>query len=149
MEAVIFIGIQGAGKSSFYKEHFFDTHIRINLDTLKTRHREKIFLQACLEAQQRFVVDNTNPTIEDRSRYIAPAKEKGFRIIGYYFPPDLEGCKKRNLQRSNKHIVPLVGLLGTYKKLIIPSFKEGFDALYSVTIASDRSFIVKEWQDEI
>jgi predicted kinase len=57
MEAVIFIGIQGSGKSSFYRQHFFNTHIRINLDMLKTRHREKIFVRACLEAKQRFVVD--------------------------------------------------------------------------------------------
>lgn len=64
MEAIIFIGIQGAGKSTFYRHHFFNTHIRINLDMLKTRHREQIFLQACLEAKQPFVVDNTNPTVD-------------------------------------------------------------------------------------
>jgi hypothetical protein len=32
MEAVIFIGIQGTGKSSFYLEQFFHTHVRINSD---------------------------------------------------------------------------------------------------------------------
>jgi predicted kinase len=46
MEAVIFVGIQGTGKSTFYKERFFDTHVRINLDMLKTRHREKLLVQA-------------------------------------------------------------------------------------------------------
>jgi predicted kinase len=35
MEAVIFVGIQGSGKSTFYNERFVDTHIRINLDMLK------------------------------------------------------------------------------------------------------------------
>lgn len=39
MEAVIFIGIQGAGQSSFYKERFFQTHVRSNLDMLRTRRR--------------------------------------------------------------------------------------------------------------
>ena len=34
MEAVIFIGIQGTGKSSFYREQFFHTHVRINSDLL-------------------------------------------------------------------------------------------------------------------
>jgi predicted kinase len=62
MEAVIFCGIQGAGKSTFFKKHFFQTHVRISLDLLRTRHREKVFLTACLESGQRFVVDNTNPT---------------------------------------------------------------------------------------
>jgi predicted kinase len=147
MEAVIFIGIQGSGKSSFYKKQFIDSHIRINLDMLKTRHREQIILQACLEAKQRFVIDNTNPTVEDRSRYIQLAKQNYFRVVGYYFPPDLEGCKRRNSQRHPQQIVPLVGVLATYKKLVIPTWEEGFDALYSVEIGRDRSFIIKEWQD--
>ena len=63
MEAIIFIGLQAAGKSSFYRDRFFNTHIRINLDMLKTRHREQMILQACLTAKQSFVVDNTNPSL--------------------------------------------------------------------------------------
>ena len=39
MQAVIFIGIQGSGKTTFYRDRFFNTHFRINLDMLKTRHR--------------------------------------------------------------------------------------------------------------
>lgn len=144
MEAVILVGIQGSGKSTFYREHFFNTHIRINLDMLKTRHREKILMEACLIAKQRFVVDNTNPTIEDRQRYILPAKANKFRIIAYYFPPHLESCKKRNQQRPAKQIVPLVGLLSTYKKLSIPSFEEGFDEIYRVKTGSNYSFIIKK-----
>jgi hypothetical protein len=33
---------------------------------LKTRHREHHFLQACIEARQPFVVDNTNATRVER-----------------------------------------------------------------------------------
>ncbi|RCJ21982.1 kinase [Nostoc minutum NIES-26] len=149
MEAIIFIGIQGAGKSTFYRDRFFKTHIRINLDMLKTRHREQIFLQACLEAKQSFVVDNTNPTVEDRKRYITPAKAKGFQVVGYYFQSELEDCKKRNSQRNPEEIVPLVGLLATYKKLVLPNWEEGFDALYSVKPDLNYSFTVEEWNREI
>src|SRR5215831_19902644 len=84
MQAVIFIGIQASGKSSFYLSRFFRTHIRINLDMLKTRHREDILLRACIEAKQRFVVDNTNPTVESRAKYMI-AKQAGFQMVGYYF----------------------------------------------------------------
>lgn len=143
MEAIIFMGIQASGKSTFYRQHFLNTHIRINLDMLKTRHREKILVLACLEAKQPFVIDNTNPTLEDRQRYIIPAKEKKFRVIGYYFPPHLESCKQRNQQRPEQQIVPLVGLLSTYKKFIEPSYQEGFDALFLVRIGSKDSFIIK------
>ena len=70
MEAIIFVGIQASGKSTFYRERFFDTHLRINLDMLKTRYREQLILRACIEAKQPFVVDNTNPSVEERARYI-------------------------------------------------------------------------------
>jgi len=39
MEAVILIGIQGSGKSTFYRDRFFNTHVRINLNILKRRSR--------------------------------------------------------------------------------------------------------------
>ena len=32
MEAIIFTGLQGSGKSSVYRERFFTTHMRISLD---------------------------------------------------------------------------------------------------------------------
>lgn len=32
MQAVIFVGLQGAGKTTFYKERFFATHLRLSLD---------------------------------------------------------------------------------------------------------------------
>ncbi len=157
MELVIFIGIQASGKSSFYQEKFSHTHIRINLDMLKTRHRERILFTACLEAKQPLVVDNTNPSIEDRKPYILPAKENNFRVVGYYFQPDLETSKKLNQQRQR--VVPLIGIYSTYKKLIIPTFEEGFDALYSVkinpnninpnNINPNNSFILEELNHEI
>lgn len=149
MEAVIFMGIQAAGKSSFYRERFFNTHIRINLDMLKTRHREKLIFLACLEAKQRFVIDNTNPSLEDRQRYIIPAKEKDFQILGYYFDANLAECKRRNKERSPEQVIPTVGIIATYKKLVKPSFAEGFDVLYSVKIAPKNTFIVKEWTRDI
>ena len=149
MQAIIFIGIQGAGKSTFYRENFLDTHIRINLDMLKTRHREKLIFQTCLEAKQKLVIDNTNSTLEERKKYIIPAKEKGFEILAYYFDSELEDCKRRNSQRQGKKVIPLVGILSTYKKLVLPSYDEGFDVIYSVKTLPNYSFIVEKWNREI
>ncbi|MDF5731609.1 MAG: AAA family ATPase [Rhizonema sp. PD38] len=149
MEAIIFVGIQGAGKSTFYRTQFFNTHIRINLDMLKTRNREQIIFQSCLEAKQSFVVDNTNPTVEERRRYIPPAKAKKIQVIGYYFDSLLEECKQRNNQRIAEQIVPLVGLLATSKKLVLPTWQEGFDALYTVKTGLNDLFTVEQWHREI
>jgi predicted kinase len=149
MQAVIFIGIQAAGKSTFFKERFFDTHIRINLDMLKTRHREKLLLEACLQAKQSFVVDNTNPTVEDRQRYINPAKAAGFEVIGYYFASPISGALQRNRHREEKQRIPDGGIRATYRKLQIPAYTEGFDRLYYVKTDSQDQFVILEWQDEV
>jgi len=134
MEAVILIGIQGSGKSTFCRKNFFDTHVRINLDMLRTRHREALLLRACLEGKQKFVVDNTNITAADRSRYIVPAKAAGFSVVGYYFSSRLEEALMRNRQRTGKSRIPEKGVAGMYNRLELPRKEEGFDLLYYVRI---------------
>ena len=146
MEAVIFIGIQATGKSSFYRERFFHTHVRINLDMLRTRRRERLLLKACIEGKQRFVIDNTNPTAVERAVYILPAKAAGFRIVGFYFNSSVADALRRNSARTGKERVPDKGILGTYKRLQLPQLDEGFDALYRVSInntGSGDEFIVQ------
>jgi predicted kinase len=149
MESVILIGIQGSGKSTFCRNLFYDTHLRINLDMLKTRHREALFLKACLEGKQKFVVDNTNITVADRRRYIVPAKNAGFSVIGYYFSSRLEEALARNRQRMGKSRIPDAGIAAMYKRLELPRKDEGFDRLYNVRISETGEFIVEEWRDEL
>ena len=142
MEAIIFVGLQASGKSSFYRERFFSTHVRISLDLLRTRHRERRMLSLCLETQQPFVVDNTNPTREDRRRYIEAARSAGFEIVGYYFSGRVAECLLRNRQRAQP--VPDVGLLATARKLQIPSMDEGFNSLNYVRLEAS-GFVIEDW----
>lgn len=149
MEAVIFIGIQATGKSTFYKDHFLNTHVRLNLDMLKTRHRERILLNACLESKQPFVVDNTNPTAAERSSYIRAAKEARFRVVGYYFRSQATASLERSSARDESRTVPDRAVLGTYNRLELPNKEEGFDELWYVKIGEDSGFDVQEWSDEV
>ena len=90
-KAIIFTGIQASGKSTFFKQHFRSGFVHINLDTLHTRNKEAAILEQCLQNRASFVVDNTNPTADDRQRYIKAAREHGYRIEGYFFPVHCEG----------------------------------------------------------
>jgi predicted kinase len=146
MQAVILIGIQASGKSTFYKEKFIDTHVRLNLDLLRTRNREKLFLEVCLLTKQKFVVDNTNPTIEERKRYIIPAKEAGFRVTGYYFASNISSIVERNKFREGTKRIPEAGLFGTLKRLQKPNYDEGFDEIFHVN-PLEGNFIINAWRD--
>lgn len=148
MNGVIFIGLQASGKSSFFLEQFYKTHIRLNLDMLKKRNRERILFEACLESKQPFVIDNTNPTMSERIKYIEPMKKHHFQVIGYYFQSELSACMERNSLRKGKEQIPLVGLKSTYSKLEKPKYSEGFDKLYYVSIENEK-FVIEEWRDEV
>jgi predicted kinase len=148
MEAVIFVGLPGSGKSSFYKGRFFQTHVRISMDLLRTRHREQRIMEVCLDTDQRFVIDNTNPTRAERAGYIQAAKGKRFTVVGYYFRSKVEDCLLRNAERADIDRVPDVAILATAKKLEIPTVEEGFDQLLYVRI-ENGDFVVEEWRDEV
>lgn len=148
-EAIIFIGIPASGKSSFYYERFFRTHMRINLDMLRTRNRESKLLQYCIDTELSFVVDNTNPLKSDRHRYFKELRGRHFKIIGYYFQSKIEESLLRNQNRKELEQIPEGGLRSIYAKLELPDISEGFDELYYVSIDVTGAFLVKEWTDEI
>ena len=149
MEAIILMGLQASGKSTFFKQRFQDTHIRLNLDMLRTRNRERKLFNACLEAKQSFVIDNTNPTVVDRQRYIGAAKTAGFSVIGFYFLVEMAECLARNNLRENKRHIPESAIKGTAGKLEHPSLSEGFDALFCVRADGAGGFVVEEYKVEI
>ena len=142
----IMIGIQGSGKSTFFYQFLAKKYVRVNLDTLKTRKQEKILIEECLEKEKNFAIDNTNPTKEDRQRYIPLAKENGYRIIGYFMESKLNECIARNNLRQGKEKIPTIAIASTSNKLQIPSYDEGFDELYFVK-NDGKTMTILEWRD--
>jgi predicted kinase len=144
MQAVVLVGIQASGKSAFYKQRFFDTHVRISRDLLRTRNRESLLMDACIRAQQPFVIDNTNPLAEERARYILPARAARFRVVCYFFRTETRAAIARNAKREGSARIPIPGILGTYKKLEEPRPEEGFDEIYLVTLTPENEFVVAQ-----
>lgn len=143
MQCIIFCGIQASGKFSYYQQHFFHTHVRISMDLLRTRHREKLFLDLCLSTSTRFVVDNTNPTTEERHRYILPALAAGYEVVCYYFHTTLNVALQRNLGRSGRALIPEKGIKATYYKMQKPHFQEGFHKIFQVLPAPNNGLFIQ------
>lgn len=145
-QAIILIGLQASGKSTCYHRMWEDEYIHINLDTLHTRNKERLLLEECLREGHSFVVDNTNPTVADREKYISAAKEYGYAVDGYFFQSVIADCMDRNHMRQGKACVPNKAIAATSKRLELPSYQEGFDHLYFVRMEQGE-FVVEEWNE--
>ncbi len=128
MELLVFIGIPGAGKSTFYQSRF-DTHLRVNLDQLRTRARETALLRTCFEAGIRCVWDGTNLSRALRAPAIMAAREAGFRVHAFGFEPNFRASIERNARRSGTARVPLAAIRGAAKRLQAPDWSEGFSSI--------------------
>jgi len=58
MEAIVFVGLQESGKSTYYKKYYFNSHLRIRNDLLKTKNREKNLMEFCKNTDMPFVIYN-------------------------------------------------------------------------------------------
>ena len=143
MEAVVLCGVQGSGKTTLYRDRFLDTHVRVSMDLLRTRHREAEFVRVCLDTRQPFVVDNTNPTPAERRRYVEPARAAGFKVIGYLVEVDTDEALGRNAQRTGKARIPISGVVGTARRFQRPTLEEGFDELWHATAARDGGWRIE------
>ena len=135
-ELVIFTGIQGSGKTTYYLTHCAATHVHVSKDLMKnTRHRDARqmeMIEHALRDGKSVVVDNTNPTPVVRGPLVALGKRHGARVIAYFFETPVKMAVERNRLREGKARVPDVAVYVTSKKLVAPSFSEGFDEVHVV-----------------
>ena len=146
-EAIIFIGIQGSGKSWYYNHFLSKEYVHINLDTLHTRNKERLLLAQCIADGKNIAIDNTNPTKADRQRYIPMLREAGYRITGYFFESRVKDCIRRNEKRTGKAQVPNMVIAATSNKLELPSLAEGFDDLYFIARKNETRMVKEEWRE--
>lgn len=144
---VIFMGLQGSGKTFYYHQHFDGDYEHVNLDELHTRNKENLLIKKLISEGKNFVVDNTNPQIEDRQRYIKIGKDAGYRIIGYFFESKIQDCIRRNNLREGKAKLPAKAIAATSNKLQIPTKAEGFDELYFIERNGETEMLRRDWRD--
>jgi poly(3-hydroxybutyrate) depolymerase len=149
VECIILVGLQGAGKTTFYRRHFAGSHVHASMDRFPNARRKATRVASeiaqALDAGQSVVVDNTNPTIAVRAPLISMARVRGAEVIGYYVEATREEALARNRQREGRARVPDVGIFATAKRLEPPSRAEGFHRLHRARMSEDGSFAVEEW----
>lgn len=148
MELVLLIGLPAAGKSTFFRERFGDTHEHVSKDRMRhhrrPEQRQRQLVGEALARGRSVVVDNTNPRAADRAPLIEIGRAAAAEVVGYYFDADAGSCLRRNRAREGRARVPDVAIFAARKRLEPPGYEEGFDRLFVVSLSErDRSFEVR------
>lgn len=141
-EMVIMMGYPGSGKSTFYQRFFGSQgYAHVNRDTLKTPEKCMAAADAFLGQKKSVVVDNTNPTAEDRKRYVDIARKHGVPVRCFVMEANEALANHMNVTRARLGITDRVSSIA-YRvygsKVTAPdAAKEGFVSVVSIPPVAD------------
>uniref|UniRef100_A0A8C4LES7 Polynucleotide kinase 3'-phosphatase n=1 Tax=Equus asinus asinus TaxID=83772 RepID=A0A8C4LES7_EQUAS len=129
-EVVVAVGFPGAGKSTFLQEHLVSAgYVHVNRDTLGSWQRCVTACEAALKQRKRVVIDNTNPDIQSRARYVKCAQDAGVPCRCFLFSASLEQARHNNRVRGRSPPSPSSA---TRKQFEAPTLAEGFSAILEI-----------------
>jgi predicted kinase len=130
-ELVVMVGLQGCGKSTWVAGHLAGTHAVVSKDhwpnARRREARQRRLVAELLAEGRSVVVDNTNPSVEDRAPLIAAARAADAVVRCVWIDTPFRTCLERNAARQGRAQVPRVGVLATRARFVPPTLAEGFD----------------------
>lgn len=114
---IIFVGMQGAGKSTFFENNLRDKgYVHINQDIMKTKTKVLSETEKALKAGLSVAIDRTNPSVESRKIFLNLAVKYNVPAMIIRFVSDGYG---RNKLREKP--VPDIAYNNYYKNLEEPN----------------------------
>ncbi|KAN0055156.1 hypothetical protein ACTA71_008249 [Dictyostelium dimigraforme] len=141
LEIVISVGYPAAGKSSFAKKHFGPAGYQIiNQDTLKDKKQCLKAANEALSSGKSCIIDNTNPTKDVRSEYLALAKKYNAKARCLNFTTSFDLAMHLNYYRERKDGVKHIPTMVYYmfrKNYEEPTTSEGFGSVHQISFILD------------
>ena len=138
-EIVVFVGFPASGKSTFFKEYMSKSYGYASRDVLKTWQNCVTTSENCITKEGRSVViDNTNPDVASRERYITLAKKLNVPVRCFYFTTTLAHSRHNNVYREltttdpDYKKVPELAFNMYKSKFVEPTLSEGFDEVVRI-----------------
>ncbi|MFL5310436.1 MAG: AAA family ATPase [Myxococcales bacterium] len=149
MELVVFVGLQGSGKSGYFASRYAGTHVHVSKDLFPRHARDKPGrqlrqIEEAIATGRSVVVDNTNPRRADRAALVQAGRRAGARIVAVHFLASVGDALRRNAGREGRARVPDVAIYTTARRLEAPLRDEGFDEIVRVRLGDDGFALEEE-----
>ncbi|XP_054469171.1 bifunctional polynucleotide phosphatase/kinase [Anoplopoma fimbria] len=138
-EVIVAVGFPGSGKSTFFHAHVIPKgYVYVNRDTLGSWQSCVSACERALKEGRSVAVDNTNPDLDSRKRYVDVAKAAGVQCRCFHFSASLDQAKHNNRFRemapsNSKHLKVNDMIYHSYKKhFVAPALQEGFSEVLQI-----------------
>lgn len=138
-EVIVLVGFPASGKSSFVKRHLLPhKYVHVNRDKIGSWQKCVALCESSLSKGLSVVVDNTNPDVESRNRYVTCAKNAKVPCRCFIFDVAFDHArhneKFRTMTPDGKNHAPIADMIfHSYKKKFTqPQLQEGFSEIIKV-----------------